>query len=90
MRFDTKEQRKHLIDTCTDWLAMGDSYTVKEQLAMLQVIQTEILIEQNERILAMLEVLKRVGISEVNNQTNIARDMAQNWSDFLVGERRKR
>lgn len=90
MRFDTKEQRKHLIDTCNEWLAMGDAYTVKEQLAMVQVIQTEILIEQNERILALLDVMKKVSISQSNTTENVARDMAQNWADFLQGERRKR
>jgi hypothetical protein len=88
MRFDTKEQRKQVIDTCNEWLAMGDAYTVKEQLAMVQVIQAEIMIEQNERILALLEVLKKVGISEANNQTNVLRDMAQNWADFLQYHKR--
>jgi hemerythrin-like domain-containing protein len=55
---------------------------------MVQVIQAEIMIEQNERILALLEVLKKVGISEANNQTNVLRDMAQNWADFLQYHKR--
>lgn len=88
MKYQTKEQRKHLIDTCNEWLAMGNAYTLQEQLAMLQVIQQEILIEQNELILASLNEGKRNDLRTSNTVSNMARSMAQDWADFLRDNRR--
>ena len=49
-----------------------------------------VLVIQNDLILRNLEVMKKVAISQASVKENVAREMAQNWADFLQGERRKR
>jgi len=68
------------VATASDWLNQGNN-EAKEMMLFTLVIQLDM-------ILRHLDVMKKVRISQANVSENVARDMAQNWADFLRDSRR--